>query len=88
MEKLNVVDLLKFKEQREKKFEEQGYGHYLRSLQDEQLPTELRHLQETTSNTEFIKKGLILSKEFASRATGSIRGKIEKMHNETLRLLD
>jgi len=88
MKKLNVVDLLEFKEQREKRLVEQGYGHYVKSLRDEQLPTELRHLQELSSNSEFIKKGLILSKEFASRATDSIRGKIEKMHDETLRLLD
>ncbi len=87
MNKLNVVSLQDFKNQRDCNRAEDSYGRYLKTLENGQLDAEISFLKEESCNKTFLSKGRILSEEIASRAEGSWKKSIELLNQDTLRLL-
>lgn len=91
MKKFNVVDLGQFKEQRETRRTEENYGRYLQTLGNSQLEGEVNYLLDEFSQDvygkDFFTKGKLILKEISSRSHKSVKAKIDKFSEETLRLL-
>lgn len=91
MTKLNVVSLGDFKEMKELKRAEESYKLYLKTLGNSQLEIEVNHLLEEFSGDaygkDFFAKGQLILKEISSRVQPPVKMKIEKMTQETLRLV-
>jgi hypothetical protein len=88
---MNVVEMGEFKELKEIKRTEESYGRYLKTLGNSQLEIEVNVLLEEFSGDvygkDFFSKGELILKEITSRAQQPIKGKIENLTKETLRLL-
>lgn len=91
MTKLNVVDLVEFKELKELKRTEENYRSYLKTLGNSQLEIEVNHLLEEFSGDcygrDFFSKGQLILKEITSRVHPPVKAKIEKLTQDTLRLI-
>jgi hypothetical protein len=89
--KLNVLDLVEFKEIREVKRCQESYGRYLKTLPNGELEIEVNYLlnefSEDAYGKDFFSKGKMILKEISSRAYGGVKKKIELMTEETLKLL-
>lgn len=91
MKKSNVIDLNEFKEQKEIKRTEENYGSYLKTLANSQLEGEVHYLLEEFSQDlygkDFFSRGKLILKEIRSRAHLTVKTKIDKISEETLKLL-
>ena len=91
MTKLNVVNMVEFKELKELKRAEESYKSYLKTLANSQLEIEVNSLLEEFSGDaygkDFFSKGQLILKEISSRVQPTVKAKIEKFSQDTLRLL-
>lgn len=91
MRHFNVINLGKFKEEREIRRAEDSYKLYLKSLGNTQLEIEVNALLEEYSGDnygkDFFSKGQLILKEITSRAHHSVKKKIELLTSDTLNLL-
>lgn len=89
--RFNVIDMGEFKELKEIQRCEEAYGRYLKTLPNGQLENEVNFLlnqySEDTYGKEFFTKGKLILKEISSRAHTTVKAKIHKMTEDTLRLL-
>jgi len=88
---MKVINLEKFKENKELKKCEHSYGRYLKTLSNIQLEVEVNALLEEFSgesySKDFFSKARLILKEITSRAQGPIKNKIESMARETFKKL-
>lgn len=80
MDKLqNVVDLAAYKNLKDHKKSSECFQKYLKSLDQGQLETEVTYLMDHEKGKDFFSKSQLIMRELSSRATGSVKNKIEKM---------
>lgn len=88
---MKVINLGEFKEMKEIQRCEESYGRYLKTLADSQLEIEVNVLLEEFSGDvygrDFFAKGRLILNEISSRASGSVKTKIENFSKDTLRLI-
>lgn len=91
MEKLNVVDLSRFKMAKTQKAQGKIYEKYVRSLSDSQLEVEVNQLltifADDNYGDDYFLRGKLILKEISNRTHHQVRPKLEKMNAEVLRLL-
>jgi hypothetical protein len=88
---MNVINLEDYKETKELKRSEELYGRYLKTLGNTQLEFEVNALLEEFSGEscgrDSFSKGRLILNEISSRATQTVRTKIEHFSKDTLKLL-
>jgi hypothetical protein len=88
---MNVINLEDYKGSKELKRSEELYGRYLKTLGNTQLEYEINALLEEFSGETYGKdsfaKGRLILNEISSRASQSVRSKIEHFSKDTLKLI-
>lgn len=88
---MKVINFDKFKELKELQKCEESYSSYLKSLGNSQLEIEVNSLlEEFSGNTygnDFFSKGKLIMNEISSRAHEPIKTQINKLSQDTFRLL-
>jgi hypothetical protein len=85
----NVIDLENFKQFKETQRCEESFLRYLKTLPNGQLETEANNLleqfPEDNYGKEFFSRGKLILKEISSRAHSSVRPKIDRLIEDTLK---
>jgi hypothetical protein len=86
--KTNIVELKGF---RDTKKTEEAYRSYLGTLSNGQLETEINYLMSELSKDDFEKdffaRSKLILKEISSRTQGEMKKKIDKLNEDTFRLI-
>jgi hypothetical protein len=88
---MNVINFGEFREMKEIQRCEESYGKYLKTLANSQLEVEVNALLEEFSGDaygkDFFSKGRLILNEISSRAAVPVRPQIEKLSQETIKLI-